>query len=167
MEDSGMKRARFKKNRRQRKCQNCKEFYSPDAGNRWHQKYCTKPACRTASKHAAQKRWLTSQKGQGYFQGAHNVTRVQQWRECNPGYWKRHGPKGSRALQDFVPAQILKNQPDRRNLVAGALQDVVSAQVPLLIGLIANLTGTTLQDVIAETSRRFIVSGRDILGVGP
>ena len=162
-----MRRARLKKNRRQRKCLNCKDLYTPDPGNRWHQEYCTKPACRAVSKHAAQKRWLASEKGQGYFQGALNVKRVQQWRESHPGYRRGHGTRPPSALQDFAPAQLLKNQPDRRNLVAGALQDVVSSQVPLLIGLIANLTGTTLQDVIAETSRRFIVSGRDILGVGP
>jgi hypothetical protein len=76
-----MRRARLKKNRRQRKCLNCKDIYTPDPGNRWHQEYCSKPACRSASKHAAQKRWLASEKGRGYFQDALNVKRVQQWRE--------------------------------------------------------------------------------------
>jgi hypothetical protein len=37
-------------------------------------------------------------------------------------------------------------------------------QPALIIGLIANLTGSTLQDDIAATSRRFIDFGRDILG---
>jgi hypothetical protein len=56
---------------------------------------------------------------------------------------------------------------DERRLKSGALQDVCSLQPALLIGLIASLTGSTLQDDIAESSRRFIISGQDILGVGP
>jgi hypothetical protein len=40
-------------------------------------------------------------------------------------------------------------------------------QPALIIGLIASLTGTTLQDEIARTTRRFIVSGKNILGNSP
>jgi hypothetical protein len=160
-----MRRTRIKKHRRQRKCLNCKELYTPDYRNRRQQRYCSKPPCRLASKCAAQKQWLSSEKGQGYFQGSFNVKRVKQWRACHAGYWKRAGTKSPDALQDALPSEGVEIKADAQDLNAAALQDICLSQGPLLIGLIANLTGTTLQDVIAETSRRFIVSGRDILGI--
>lgn len=152
---------------RRRKCRHCGELYTPDARNRYHQKYCSRAACRQASKKASQQRWLRSDKGRDYFRGPENVVRVQQWRANHPGYWKRSGPKGCDALQDLLPSQLIKRQVVTNNSSASGLQDVCSMQPALLIGLIASLTGTTLQDDIAETSRRFIVSGRDILGIGP
>lgn len=48
-----------------------------------------------------------------------------------------------------------------------ALQDVLVPQPALIAGLIASLTGNALQDDIAESSRRFILLGQDILGIGP
>ena len=78
---------------RPRKCLCCKELYTPDPRSRWHQKYCSKPQCRQASKRASQRRWLSSDKGAGYFQGSDNVARVQQWRKAHPGYWKRGGAR--------------------------------------------------------------------------
>jgi hypothetical protein len=152
---------------RRRKCRHCGELYTPDPRNWYHQKYCSKAQCRQASKSASQQRWLRSDKGDGYFQGPENMARVQQWRAAHPGYWKRSGSKGSDALQDDSSSQLVGQEGVMRGLNASALQVVCSMQPALLIGLIASLTGSTLQDEIAETSRRFIVSGRDILGIGP
>jgi hypothetical protein len=141
-------------------------MFLPDAWNYWHQKYCSKPQCRHAGKIAAQHRWVSSEKGRDYFTGASNVVRVREWRASHPGYWKRHGKKRRNALQDVLSLQPIENKCDTFGLNSGALQDIYSVQPALLIGLIASLTGSTLQDVIAETTRRFIVSGRDILGIG-
>ena len=151
----------------QRNCINCNELFIPDARNRHHQKYCSKQECRSASKRESQKRWLSSSKGAGYFQNQDNVERVQQWRKAHPGYWKRKRAQCSKeafALQDLSNLQDIENKGDQEDSRIHALQDVCLMQPALIIGLIANLTGSTLQDDIASTSRRFIDSGRDILG---
>jgi hypothetical protein len=44
-----------------------------------------------------------------------------------------------------------------------ALQDALGVQDPVLIGLIAQLTDSTLQDSIAGTVRRLLELGQDIL----
>ena len=162
-----MKTPPRKRRRRRRKCRHCGELYTTDSRNRWHQKYCSKAECRKASKKASQRRWLSSDSGRGYFQSPENVVRVQQWRAAHPGYWKRPGTKRPDALQDVLSSEVIEAKEDTLCLNGEALQDVCSSQPALLIGLIASLTGSTLQDHIAETTRRFIVSGRDILGCGP
>ena len=152
---------------RKRKCFHCKELYYADYRNRWHQCYCSKPECRLASKNAAQERYLSSEKGKGYFQGPENVARVQKWRAAHPGYWKGKGHKDQNALPDVCSSQSSSNQSDTNKLAYNSLQDICSSQLALLIGLIASLTGNALQDDIAETSRRFINLGEDILGFSP
>ncbi len=43
----------------------------------------------------------------------------------------------------------------------------VLSEYPLVVGLISLFTGSTLQDDIAETSRRLVARGHDILGMVP
>jgi hypothetical protein len=47
--------------------------------------------------------------------------------------------------------------------VRAALQDVLTAQPAVLIGLIAHLVGTPLQDDIVRTTGRLLRLGQDIL----
>jgi len=149
-----------------RKCRNCGQLLTPDPRNRWHQKYCSHPACRKASKAASQQRWRKSAKGRNYFRGSANVLRVQAWRKANPGYGRNRG-KISRALQDHSPPQPLAAQANTSDLTLGALQDVLSAQGSLLVGLVANFTGAALQDDIDATTRRLIGLGRQFRGMSP
>jgi hypothetical protein len=167
MEENGMREPLRKRKGRRRKCLHCRELFFADRRNRWHQRYCCKPQCRHSGKIAAQHRWLSSQKGRDYFQGPDNVRRVREWRAAHPGYWKRGRARSRDALQDVLSFQVIDKIEDVRRINPGALQDVCSLQPALLIGLIASLTGSTLQDDIAETSRRFIISGQDILGIDP
>lgn len=162
-----MKRSVRKHRIRSRKCKHCNQLYTPDPRNRWHQKYCEKPQCREASKQASQRKWLLSSNGQGYFCGSVHVARVQAWRKVHPGYWKRIAPKDATALQDVLSLHLSTRQTVTDGLTRHALQDICSVQPALMVGLIASLTGSTLQDEIAETTHRFIVSGRDILGNDP
>jgi hypothetical protein len=155
------------KQERRRNCLCCKESYILDARNRWHQNYCSKLECRKASKKASQARWLSSDKGRGYFQGAINVNRVKEWRASHPGYWKGKKAQSEDALQDVFPMEDVVNKGDAEKMTGHALQDVLTSQPALLIGLIATMTGYSLQDDIAEASRRFVVLGQDILGVAP
>ena len=43
---------------RRRKCKCCLKLFRPDPCNRRHQRYCSAPRCRQASKAASQTRWL-------------------------------------------------------------------------------------------------------------
>ena len=45
--------------RRRRKCLNCGQLFRPDPRSARHQRYCSTPACRNASKAASQARWLS------------------------------------------------------------------------------------------------------------
>jgi len=47
----------------------------------------------------------------------------------------------------------------------GALQDLLNAQPPVVVGLIAHLTGMTLQDDIAAMTRTLHSRGRAVLGI--
>ena len=131
---------------RQRKCGHCGQLYEPDPRNRYHQRYCSEPACRQASKTASQRRWRASPKGRDYFGGSANVLRVQAWRKAHPGYWRRRrkplGPPSgkSSALQDHCLPQALVPPKDKPGLTQRALQDVIITQGLTLTGLVAQLT---------------------------
>ena len=84
-----------------RKCKCCRTLFRPDPRNRRHQRYCSAALCRAASKAASQARWRAAPENQGYFRGPVNVARVQAWRSCHPGYWRRARPVGT-ALQDDI-----------------------------------------------------------------
>ena len=149
--------------RRRRKCRNCGQLYDPDPRNRWHQSYCSQPACRQASKVASQRRWRVSPKGLDYFRGSANLLRVQAWRKAHPGYWRRQR-QTPRALQDHCLPQSLVPPADKPSLNPRALQDVILTQGLTLLGLVAHLTGGALQENIASTTRRLILLGQQIQG---
>ena len=122
-----------------KKCPHCEQLFLPDARNfRW-QRYCTKPPCRKASKADSQQQWLQKPENRDYFSGPEHVARVQRWRAAHPGYWRR---------------------PKARPV---ALQDLLIVQPAVLVGLIAQLTGSALQDDIARAARRMQQLGNDIL----
>jgi hypothetical protein len=148
---------------KRKKCCNCNKLFRPDPRNATRQKYCPKPQCRQASKAASQQRWLQKPENQDHFCGAENVLRVQQWREANPGYWRRKRKIKPDALQDRLISQPTENNDDNVQFAHDALQDFLIAQPPVLLGLIANFTGTALQDSIAMTFQRLQKLGLDIV----
>jgi hypothetical protein len=146
---------------RRRKCLCCQELFRADARNRRHQRYCCKPACRHASHAASQRRWLSKPENRDYFRGAINGARVQAWRRAHPGYAKRADKHLHSSLQDDSCPQPVDSASDSAGLT---LQEIISAQPLVRIGLIAHLTDSALQDDIALTSRRLLKLGQDILG---
>ena len=152
-----MKRARG------RKCLCCGELFRPDARNLRHQRHCPKPACRKASKATSQRRWLAQASNRDYFRGSINVARVQAWRAAHPGYWRRPGVKPAPALQEDSSAQGIETHSETDLFAPVALQEVFTAQPTVLIGLIAHLTDSALQEDIARASRRLLQLGQDIL----
>lgn len=146
---------------RRRKCLCCQELFRPDPRNHRHQRYCSEPACRHASHAASQRRWLSKPENRDYFRGPINVARVQAWRRTHPGYGKRPHQHLRSALQDDSCTQPIDPASDSAGLT---LQEIISAQPLVLIGLIAHITDSALQDDIALSSRRLLKLGQDILG---
>jgi hypothetical protein len=138
-------------------------LFLPDRRNRGRQQYCRKTGCRKAGKAASQKRWLSKPENQNYFRGSDSVQRVQRWRQGHPGYWRRKQRPAGNTLQDPLPAQPTENYVDIIKSPKSALQDLLIEQPFVLIGLIANFTGTALQDDIAMTVDRLQQLGRDIV----
>ena len=151
------------------KCLFCGTFFRGDPRNARHQKYCSAPACRKASKTASQRAWLAKAENLDYFRGPENVVRVQAWRAAHPGYWRRS--QGHRtavagapvALQDVYPPQAIESIGVAQTVAQPALQDLWREQPAVLIGFIAQFTGSTLQDDIARSTRRLVELGHDIL----
>ena len=149
-----------------RKCRCCKDFFLPDYRNGHHQVYCSKPQCRQHSKRASQRRWLSQAGNRDYFRGPQNTQRVRDWRQAHPGYWKKKSALPDKAQEPVAEALALTSplvtQPEQRS---GTLQDFCLADHPAFIGLIAMVTGATLQEDIASTTRKLEARGRDILGL--
>jgi len=156
--------------KRTRKCQHCRTFFQPDPRNARHQEYCSKSNCKRASKKASQHRWLNQPANQDYFKGPEQVARVRTWRKSHPDYWRRRAqmPNDSgEPLQDVLFTELIDLKKKSENFVDPALQDLLNAQSLVLLGLLANLTGTTLQDDIATTGKRMLRLGQDILNDRP
>ena len=168
-----------------RKCKCCLKLFRPDPRSRHHQRYCSVPACRTASKVASQAHWLAKPENQDYFRGSINVGRVHAWRSRHPGYWRK-GRRAGVALQDLLTAQPIGSASETNKPAHTPLQDLIiaqpvgfanetasSAQTPLqeillaqravLIGLIAHIVGTTFEDDIARSTDRLLRLGQDLL----
>ena len=152
---------------RRRKCRHCGELLRPDPRNLRHQRYCSKSPCRRASKAASQRRWLAKPDNRDYFGGPENVERVRTWRAAHPGYWRRSSPNSRSALQEHSLTQVVDNHTESTSLMNAPLQELSRAQPLVLRGLIAPLTGATLQEDIASASRRLQHLANDILNAPP
>jgi len=150
---------------KRKRCRNCRRLFVPDHRNRNRQKYCDNPECRKASKAASQKKWLSKPENSSYFKGDENTQRVQEWRKNNPDYNKMHRRIRDISLQDPLNKKHLENTTDTYQFTNKALQDSLTTQPSVLIGLIAHLTGSVLQDNIAEFILRMQQSGQDILNL--
>ena len=148
-------------NGKNKKCRHCRRLFVPDHRNRKTQIYCWREPCQKASKTASQKKWLSKPENKDYFRGPDNVKRVQEWRHNNPEYWKR--TKHAIALQDSLTTQPIENKTNNGKINVQPLQDLLTAQPPVIIGLISNLIGSALQDEIANTLLRMQQSGQEIL----
>jgi len=146
------------------KCTCCRKLFRPDPRNRRHQRYCSAPICRGASKAASQARWLAKPENHDYFRGPVNVARVRAWRSRHPGYWRR-GRRTGAALQEVSIAQPIGSTAKTTDMTRSPLQDVLTAQPAVLIGLIAHIVGTPLQDDIVRATGRLLRLGQDILSL--
>ena len=156
----------------QRKCLCCKGLFDPDPRNINRQRYCSNTDCRLASKPASQAAWLTKPQNMDYFRDPVHVVRVQAWRAAHPGYSRAKPTSAATvaALQDSLIAQVtdsIEESSIRAEFTepsgTAALQDILNAPTPVLVGLIAHLFDITLQDDIASTTRRLVQMGHDLM----
>jgi len=118
-----------------------------------------------ASKSASQRRWLSQPANRDYFRGPENLQRIQQWRMAHPGYWKKKSAPSDK-VQEPAPEAFGNSSPlVTQSQGSGTLQDICFTDHPAFIGLISMVTGTTLQEDIACTTRKLEARGRDILGL--
>ena len=148
------------KSKRRRRCLVWEELFRPDVRNHGRQKYCSKSECRQTAKAARQRHWLNKPENRDYFRGPWNVDRVRQWQNAHPGYWKRPSRRKRSVLQDASRTQGI--EPSRKTSLL-VLQDLCRGQDPVIVGLIAYLSASVLQDDICATTRRLIQLGRDVL----
>jgi len=151
----------------QRKCLSCGRYFDPDRRVGVRQRYCDAEVCRHASKLASHKRWQSKPENLEYFRGPVHVARVQAWRAAHPGYGQRRASVP--ALQDQCILQLI--DPQEESVVHTAdlpvpLQDLLGAAAPVLAGLIAHLFQVTLQDEMADTTRRLVQLGTDVMAGG-
>ena len=155
-----------KKRTRKRKCPHCKDFFLPDRRQVDRQKYCSKPECQKARQALNWRRWFSRPENRNIYGHEENVDRVREWRAANPGYWRRPSLKRN-ALPKASPPQPVDSQEDNSNLTDFALPKALLTQPSFLVGLMSHLTGNALPKDIAESARRFVLLGQDILGTGP
>jgi hypothetical protein len=154
------------------RCLCCKNVFDADPRNARHQKYCSAPMCRLASKAASQRRWLDKPENLNYHRGAPAVARVREWQAAHPEYRERQRARRLLALQDLCAAQVLDFEEESAIAaisdempgapVSPALQDFIATQPLVFVGLIAHFFNITLQDDIANTARSLQKLGEDI-----
>jgi len=156
----------------QRKCLCCGVFFFPDQRNVGRQRYCPAADCRCASKAASQAAWLAKPDNVGYFAGPIHVQRVQAWRAAHPGY-SRGRRRMRSALQEPSITQVvdaIERTADRAVPPQGpgvaALQETSNPTQALLTGLIAHLFELTLQEDMADTARRLVQRGQELMQGG-
>ena len=165
------------KSARSRICLCCEEQFDADRRNARHQKYCSKPTCRKASKAASQRLWSDTPENRNYHSGPDAVMRVRDWQKAHPEFRERQKAKRASALQDHCIVQVpdLKRESAPLPVPAEvpsapalpALQDFISTQALVFVGLIAHLFHFTLQDDIASTARSLQKLGEDIANGRP
>ena len=154
------------------KCKHCRKFFKPHRRNAHHQRFCSKPECRAASKRESQRKWR--RKNPDYFRGGEHVARVQAWRRAHPGYWRaspdRPPPVPPDALQEllitqgFDPQGVIEFRTCLFREISQPLQEIIEAQSYLLQGVICMVTGDPLQDVMDGITAACYERGRRMKG---
>lgn len=155
------------RHRKQRKCLACGKMYLPDIRIGSKQQYCSSPPCQTESHRASQARWFRKPENRKYYHGSHHVDRVRAWQKAHPD-WRKRRRKRESGLHDVMKSEdhdVVEVTKDEH----GGLHDLMFSQPPVVLGLVASLTGsgTGLHDEIELTLRKMHSHGQAILGMRP
>ncbi len=139
------------------RCVGCRLPFVPEPRAAGRQRFCRKPECRRKSKRESQRRWIGRPGNDGYFAGPIAGDRVRAWRKAHPGYARRR--RRVKAVVDLgaVLREVALQDP------CGALQDSCRPWLAGLLGLLAWLRGSALQETIARDFRDIMVAGNAIL----
>jgi hypothetical protein len=149
-----------------RKCLSCRHVFSADYRNGHHQRYCSQPQCRKASKKASPRRWRRKPENRACDCGEARVLKVQAWRKRHPGYWKRQSkPISAPQPTDSQSVNPEPRSPNATTPQISPLRDLCLEKNPVFVGLLSMVTGSTLRDDIAATSRQRLLMGENILGL--
>jgi len=143
-----------------RRCLNCGDIFTPEPRNARHQRYCGLAPCKAASKRASQAKWLAKPENRDYHRGPEAVARVQAWRAVHPGYSRRPGGAvpAKASVPETSPRTITESGHASLPVVAAIgpqiscnappapLQALLNAQPIVLVGLIAHIWGSVLQE---------------------
>jgi hypothetical protein len=146
-----------------RKCRHCLRVFVPDYRNAHHQRFCSEPFCRLASKQCSQRRWLRKPANRNYFREPDNASRVRQWRQVHPGYWRTRPSCGSLDLASPPEPESPIIREGCAPQSTGTLQDFCRSKTPVLTGLVARLAGCTLQEDIARCALLVVCEAQCIL----
>jgi hypothetical protein len=153
---------RLKKSSPNPRCAACGAVFIPDYRAAGRQKYCARPQCQKLRRRESQRRWLAKTGNAAYHSGEEPARRVREWRAANPGYWRRRTAQGDSAAAEPATLESLL-APFALQDACPALQDAWSPQVIALVGLIAWVRGTALQNAIAADLREIMFAGHAIL----
>ena len=112
-------------------------------------------------------RWQQKPENQNYFRSPENSQRVKEWRERNPGYWRKKKSATQVPLQEVFQSQVAQNEEVTAEKGADALQDLFSMQPAVVVGLISMITGSALQEDIVATASVLVRKGQQILDMNP
>ena len=153
--------------RRTRKCVWCGDLFEPDPRNAKRQKYCAKSACRAPARPRDSGAGSTKPENQDYFRGPEHVAAGARVAGSPSGLLAR-GMRAYPGMRYKTPwrASAL-NLRAISPLPPPCVTRRAALQGPVLIGLIAHLSDSTLQDDIAAAPRRRLLQlGQDILSAG-
>lgn len=143
----------------QRPCCICHNSFIPNkfAGNR--HVVCSRERCRKAAKKQRQADWFS--RNPDFFSGPENVERVRQWRRKKareratvPTEQKPPDPSSTQKAKSC-------NTPEPKNDV---LQDSARPAEPVIMGLLALLSGSMLQDEVHNLYSQCSRRGSELLG---
>jgi hypothetical protein len=146
---------------RRRKCKCCRRLFVPDPPNLRHQCSCSQPLCREKP----QAKPAGSPDPEPGLRPRARPRRPRQGLASAPSRLLAQGLAPPTAFKDVSIAQALGSKGKTGDFVRSPLQDLLTAQPAVLIGLIAHLVGTPLQVDIARTTDRLLRLGQDILAM--
>ena len=143
----------------QRSCCICHNLFIPNkfSGNR--QVVCSREPCRKAVKKQRQADWFS--RNPDYFSGPENVERVRQWRQ------KKAQERAAVPTEQKPPDPPSTQKAESCNTpepTKGVLQVSARPTEPVIMGLLAFLSGSMLQDEVHNLYSQCSRRGGELLG---
>jgi len=150
--------------REARRCKGCKQLFFPDPRTWQRQTFCGKAECQEARMRKNRREWLARPDNEHYWRdNQKSKDRVREWRKRNPGYWKRTRRTSEGTLQEEIEPKKIGRKRGRGAFGRPPLPEERRRDDILIMGIIAEITGSTLPEDIARTYRRIVAKGREIL----